>query len=88
MDNLKAHKVQGIEKAIEKVGAWVVYLSPYWPEFSPIEVCGAKLKAFLRSKAARTRAALDEAITEALQTLTAQDARGCFAHCGYCTSSN
>ncbi len=88
MDNLKAHKVQRIEKAIEKVGARVVYLSPYSPDFSPIELCWAKLKAFLRALAARTREALDEAITQALQTITAQDAQGWFAHCGYCTSSN
>lgn len=88
MDNLKAHKVQGIEEAIEKVGARVVYLSPYSPDFSPIELCWAKLKAFLRAKAARTREALDQAITETLQTITAQDALGWFAHCGYCTSAN
>jgi putative transposase len=27
MDNLKAHKVEGVEKMIEAVGARVVYLS-------------------------------------------------------------
>jgi len=29
MDNLKAHKVEGVEEMIEAVGAKVVYLSPY-----------------------------------------------------------
>jgi len=28
MDNLKAHKVEGVEEMIEAVGAKVVYLSP------------------------------------------------------------
>jgi len=88
MDNLKAHKVEGIESAIEKMGARVVYLSRYSPEFSPIELCWSKLKAFLRAKAARTKEALDQAITQALQTITAQDVRGWFAHCGYCAQSN
>lgn len=37
MDNLKAHKVEGIEQMIEAVGARVVYLSPYSPQFNPIE---------------------------------------------------
>jgi hypothetical protein len=37
MDNLKAHKVAGIKEMIEAVGAKVVYLSPYSPEFNPIE---------------------------------------------------
>ncbi|MEA5576965.1 transposase [Anabaena sp. UHCC 0451] len=37
MDNLKAHKMNGIIEMIESVGARVVYLSPYLPEFNPIE---------------------------------------------------
>ncbi|MFN5990196.1 MAG: transposase, partial [Dolichospermum sp.] len=37
MDNLKAHKMKGIIEMIESVGARVVYLSPYSPEFNPIE---------------------------------------------------
>lgn len=36
MDNLPAQKeVAGIREAIESVGATVVYLSPYSPDFSP-----------------------------------------------------
>ena len=34
MDNLPAHKVIGIREAIEAVGATVIYLSPYSPDFS------------------------------------------------------
>jgi DDE superfamily endonuclease len=34
MDNLKAHKVEGVEEMIEAVGARIVYLSPYSPEFT------------------------------------------------------
>jgi hypothetical protein len=40
MDNLKAHKVSGIREAIdEAVQARLVYLPPYSPELSPIELC-------------------------------------------------
>ena len=39
MDNLAAHKVTGIREVIEAVGATVIYLSPYSPDFSPIENC-------------------------------------------------
>ncbi len=49
MDNLPAHKIAGIRSAIEAVGATVVYLSPYSPDFSPIENCWSKVKEFLRS---------------------------------------
>ena len=67
MDNLPAHKITGIREAIEAVGARVVYLSPYSPDFSPIENCWSKVKEFLRTRAARTYAELDQAITDALK---------------------
>ena len=37
MDNLPAHKVQGVAEAIPQAGAKLVYLSPYSPDFNPIE---------------------------------------------------
>lgn len=37
MDNAKAHKVKGVAQIIEEVGARIIYLSPYSPEFNPIE---------------------------------------------------
>ncbi len=58
--------VAGIRKAIEAVGAKLIYLSPYSPDFSPIELCWSKLKEFLRTEAARNYQALDEAITAAI----------------------
>jgi len=82
MDNLSAHQVDGVQEAIESVGARLEYLPPYSPDLSPIEKCWSKFKAILRAKAARTRDLLDQAITEALDMITPQDARGSFAHCG------
>ena len=66
----------------------VLYLPPYAPDLSPIEECWSKAKASLRAKAARTRAALEQAIAEAFETSTANDARGWFTHAGYCIVSN
>lgn len=83
MDNLSAHKVEGIQQAIEAVGARREYLPPYSPDLSPIEECWSKVKTILRAKAARTSAHLDEAITEVFDLITPKDARGWFAHCGY-----
>ncbi len=88
LDNLPAHKVAGVGAAIEAAGARLVYLSPYSPDFNPIENAWSKLKAYLRSVAARTRDALDQAIGEALDLMTLKDIRNWFAHCCYCTSSN
>ena len=62
MDNLPAHKVVGIEQAIESRGATLVYLPPYSPDFSPIEQCWSKVKTWLRKDKARDGEALDKAI--------------------------
>jgi transposase len=82
LDNLRAHQAAGIREAIEQAGAQVVYLPPYSPDLAPIERCWSKLKSILRTAKARTREALDEAIAQALATITASDARGWFQHCG------
>lgn len=81
MDNLPAHKVAGIRESIEAVGATLVYLSPYSPDFSPIENCWSKVKEFLRARAARTYTELDQAITDALAAVTTKDIIGWFTHC-------
>lgn len=83
MDNLSAHKVAGIEQAIEAAGARLIYLPPYSPELSPIENCWSKLKASLRKAKARTRQALDDALKNAISCITVKDATGWFNHCGY-----
>jgi transposase len=58
MDNLPAHKAAGIRAAIEAVGATLMFLPPYSPDFNPIENAFAKLKALMRAKAERTITAL------------------------------
>ena len=83
MDNLPAHKVVGIEQAIESRGATLVYLPPYSPDFSPIELCWSKVKTWLRKDKARDGEALDKAIVDALGEVTKSDAKGWFQHCGY-----
>ena len=48
-DNLGAHKVAGIRRAIQAAGATLWYLPPYSPDLNPIELCFAKLKALVRT---------------------------------------
>ena len=86
LDNLSAHKVKGVRELIEAAGARLLYLPPYSPDFNPIELAWSKLKNFLRKTAARTREALGAAIGAGLETISAQDALGYFAHRGYATS--
>lgn len=88
MDNFSSHKVTGIQEAIEAVGTKLVYLPPYSPDFNPIENCWSKVKEFLRSIAFRTYQELDQAITDALATVTTKDMIGWFTHCCYYIASN
>ena len=83
MDNLGAHKAVGVQQALARRGARLLYLPPYSPDLSPIEPCWSKVKTVLRKAKARTREALDMAITGALATITDADAQGWFRHCGY-----
>jgi transposase len=85
MDNLKVHHAYSVRTAIEAVGARVVFLPPYSPDLSPIELCWSKLKQFLRSFAARTYEALNQAMSSAVNTITVDDAIGWFNHCGLFT---
>lgn len=83
LDNLRAHKAVGIQQAIARRGARLLYLPPYSPDLSPIEACWSKLKTALRKAKARTREALETAIAHAMATVTNADAHGWFRHCGY-----
>lgn len=86
MDNLSAHKVEGIREMIEATGARLVYLSPYSPDFNPIENCWSKLKEYLRSVAPRTRDELDAAVRDAMDLVSLKDIHNWFTHGCYCTS--
>jgi transposase len=46
LDNLAAHKVDGVRQAITATGASILYLPPYSPDLNPIEQLFAKLKAY------------------------------------------
>ena len=83
LDNLSAHKGARVRHLIEERGCELFFLPAYSPDYSPIEETFSKLKTFLRRVGARTHEALQEAIGQALETVTAQDALGWFTHCGY-----
>ncbi|WHQ68545.1 IS630-like element ISMex21 family transposase [Methylorubrum extorquens] len=83
LDNLQAHKVSGIRERVEAAGARLLYLPPYSPEFNPIEQIFAKLKALLRTAAARTVADLWDAIRNAFTRFTPDECCNCLAAAGY-----
>ena len=83
MDNLPAHKVQGVQEAIEAVGASLRYLPPYSPDFNPIEMVFSKLKALLRAAEARTMPDLWQAIANALKRFSPNECRNYLIAAGY-----
>jgi transposase len=83
MDNLPAHKVAGVGEIIEAAGASLRYLPPYSPDFNPIEMAFAKLKAFLRKVAARTIPDLWDAVARAIDHFEPDECENLFAHAGY-----
>lgn len=52
MDNLSSHKRASVQDMIKAAGARLMFLPPYSPDFNPIEMAFAKLKALLRKAAA------------------------------------
>ncbi|GHO58192.1 IS630 family transposase [Ktedonobacter robiniae] len=83
LDNLNTHTGEKVRQAIEAQGCQLLFLPSYSPDLSPIEEAFSKLKAFLRRVRARTPEESQEAIGQALLTITMQDAHGWFRHCGY-----
>jgi transposase len=83
LDNLGAHKVKGVRAAIEAAGAELLYLPPYSPDLNPIEQAFAKLKALLRSAAARSVDVLWHTIGQLLDAFTPTECTHYLAHAGY-----
>jgi transposase len=83
MDNLPAHEVDGVRQAIEAAGASLRDLPPYSPDFNPIEMAFAKLKAALRAAEARTIPDLWQAIADALRRFTPQECANYLAAARY-----
>jgi transposase len=83
LDNLSAHKSAGARTAVEAVGARLLFLPPYSPDFNPIELAFAKVKERLRAAAERTPEGLFAATAAAMDAVSTTDARGFYAHCGF-----
>ncbi len=83
MDNLGSHKGPKVRNSIETVGAKLLYLPPYSPDFNPIENAFSKLKALLRKAAQRTVEGLWTAIGQLLDDFTPTQCANFFANAGY-----
>ena len=83
LDGLGAHRTARVRELVEARGAELVFLPSYSPDLNPIEEAFSKIKNTVRKAGARTREALNEAISEVMSAVTLEDVAGWFSHCGY-----
>ena len=83
LDNLSVHQGPRVREPVEGAGCRLLVLPSCSPDLNPIELAFAKVKPRRRRAAARTFEALAAATGEAVDAVTAADARGFYAHCGF-----
>ena len=83
LDNLSSHKVTGVKEAIESVGAKILYLPPYSPDFNPIELVFSKLKTLVRKSKVRKVEELWKKLGELCDVFTPNECKNYFKHAGY-----
>jgi transposase len=83
LDNLAVHKQPEVDAALARVGAQVRFLPPYSPDFNPIELAFAKLKAFLRAMRPRSFDQVCALLAAALELFAPDECVNYIRHCGY-----
>lgn len=87
MDNLSSHKRVAAVRAIERAGCSVVYLPPYSPDYNPIELAFAKIKARLRAAELRTIDKVENFFGTVHEAFTPVECGNYIRHAGY-TATN
>jgi transposase len=90
IDNASIHKVAGVREMVEERGARLLYLPAYSPDFNPIELAFSTIKTWLRTNRDRMNRELESEhgsafniLWEAVHSVTAEQAKGWYKHCGY-----
>src|SRR4051795_4582519 len=83
MDNLACHKKPAVRRAIEAVGAVVLFLPPYSPDLNPIEQLFAKLKHLIRKAEPRTIDATWRKVGDLLDAFSPAECANYLKNSGY-----
>ena len=90
IDNTSIHKIDGIRELVEDRGTRLLYLPSYSPDFNPIELAFSTIKQWLRLNRDHVNQELQsrdgriyDIFWEAIHSVTAEQARGWYKHCGY-----
>jgi len=83
LDNLSAHKCDSAKQAVEKRGAWLLFLPPYSPDFNPIELAFSKFKSHMKRLKPRTINDLWKTAGKVCDLFKPDECRNFFAADGY-----
>ena len=83
LDNARSHVPALLAPLVEAVGCSLLYLPPYSPDFSPIELAWRPIKAQLRAAQYRDWSTLRPAMQAGMRAVTTGQAETYFRHCGY-----
>jgi hypothetical protein len=83
LDNASIHHDPRIVALIEGAGAVALYLSPYSPDYNPIELVFGWIKAYMkRHFSSQPIGNHIDALMTAFDTVGEENARAFFRHCG------
>jgi transposase len=90
IDNAAIHKVPGIRELVEEHGTRLLFLPSYSPDFNPIELAFSTIKVWLRKNQDHANQEMEteggviyNVFWEAVHSITAEQAKGWYSHCGY-----
>jgi transposase len=83
LDNARIHQGEVVTSLVEQAGCSLMYLPPYSPDFSPIELAWSMVKGMVRDLAPREDVSREEAVNRVVGMLSSRQAEAWFRKCGY-----
>lgn len=83
LDNWRVHHGPDVRDLVAKYKCSLLYLPAYSPDFNPIELLFSKIKASIKKLRPATLDKLIQAFQDAVLSVTPDDAKNTFRHCGY-----
>jgi transposase len=86
LDNSSVHKSKLVIETLNKCKIKYLFLPRYSPDYNPIELFWASMKSFLKKQKARTHEKLENAVLNAINSVSVDNIGNWFSHCGYITN--
>ena len=83
LDNARIHHGGQVAALVEQAGCSLLYLPPYSPDFSPIELAWGWVKQRVRAVGPRDDVTRQQAVNDAVNALPPEFASTWFRKCGY-----